>query len=326
MEIHPDIAALRADKALQCSVGSAMDAAHARWLEREDVSELAAALLAYAGGADLTEAAPLARLLSDVERACTFVGELTAHFIKTLRDQPLGEVPLRHASSEGFARLQLLQRGGAVLSLCVYEPTNKTGHAREPQAAQFADCEAHELVLAGGANGYLRRLEFGANGAAEVISRPTHWNAGVAIVSAPRREARQIVAVEQSLLVLQLTRTPSSPLPTVEYSLEDAALIRQSSGDRRASEKFMALGVLGALGDRRALTPMCDFALTKGEDKDARWEALRQVLAMDTGEGMTLLAALAGRTGDALAKPARDLRETLFQSQPALRAPAKEGS
>jgi len=52
--------------------------------------------------------------------------------------------------------------------------------------------------------------------------------------------------------------------------------------------------------------------------RDLRWEALRQMLALDARRGMALLAELAARGGDALAAPSASLLGDLLAAQPDL--------
>ena len=133
------------------------------------------------------------------------------------------------------------------------------------------------------------------------------------------RDVRHVQTVRSSLSVLQLSRTPESAQPSREYRLTDGALIKTTSGDRRASEQVMALGVLGALGQERALPTMIAFALRGGGDADARWEAVRQVLAMHAQKGMHLLDQLSGRASDPLSNPASRLARQLYDQHPQLR-------
>ena len=102
--------------------------------------------------------------------------------------------------------------------------------------------------------------------------------------------------------------------------------MQQSSGDRRASEDVMALGVLGALDYETARGPMREYALDPVRDKDARWEAVRQLLAQDSARGFALLGELAATVDDPLAVPANALREQLVAAEPALRSLEEEAA
>lgn len=310
MIIHPDIAALRSSPASQRSTREAIQAALGEWFAHAETSAVRSDLVKFAAGADLDALDGLGSLLGCHGEAQKFVQILAAHFVAAMRDAPLGEAPFQHRSSEGFSRLQLMREGGAVLSLCTYD---RAPTLAEPEHARFADCEAHEIVIAGKAQCLCHRL--GEN--SELTTRRTDLRAGERIVRRPRRDARQIVAVERPLSVLQLTRTRPRPGPTCEHRLSDGMLVQQSSGDRQASEDVMALGVLGALGEERALPQMREVALDAFRDRDVRWEAVRQVIAMDARAGIALLTELG--PPDPLAVPAKALRDQLCASHPMLR-------
>ncbi len=321
MIIHPAIAKLRSDPASQLCARSSMETTQREWMAQDKTRALDFDLTAYCEGAALAELPALSQALSEIECARDLIHSMIAGFTAALSDEPLGEVPFRHTSSPGFARLQLMQRGGVVLSLCTYEPI-ETGQT--PIAAQFTDCELHELVLAGSAQGHTHRLVESNGRAPRVQTHTQAWSAGDRIAPLARSEARQFENVEQTLLILQLTRTPSRPGPTREIRLSDGVQIREASGDRRASEQVMALGVLGALGKPKSLEPMRDFARNSRNDQHPRWEAVRQVLAMDAGLGFSLLKELSVHAGDPLAGPARSLKQHLETTQPALGTLAME--
>jgi len=287
-----------------------MQAALGKWFARADTSAIRGDLAQFSAGADLATLDALGDLLGCHDTAKNFVQAFAVHFVASLRDAPLGEAPFQHRSSEGFLRLQLMREGRALLSLCTYD---RVSDPAEPDHARFADYEAHEIVIAGEARCMCHRL--GESG--ELTTHRTDLSAGERIVRRPRQDARQIVAVERSLSVLQLTRTRPRPAPTCEHRLSDGKLVQRSSGDRQASEDVMALGVLGALGDGRSVPQMREVALDAFRDRDVRWEAVRQVIAMDARAGIALLTELG--PPDPLAVPAEALRDQLCASHPTLR-------
>ena len=134
-----------------------------------------------------------------------------------------------------------------------------------------------------------------------------------------RCEARQILKVERSHLLLQLTREPERPAPTRLVSLETGETQHTASGDKSASQAVMALSVLGALKTRASLEGMEETARNLAEDQDVRWEALRQALGLDTACGLKLLTELQDGIDDPLAIPAGALSAQLFKAQPELR-------
>jgi hypothetical protein len=82
----------------------------------------------------------------------------------------------------------------------------------------------------------------------------------------------------------------------------------------------MALGVLGAMGAATAIAPIRDFARQDEHDRDARWEAIRQLLALDSAAGVAVLNQLAEESADILSRPAAKLREQLIGAYPQLQA------
>ena len=197
------------------------------------------------------------------------------------------------------------------LSLSTYEPVAST---IEPETAQFVDCERTELIVSGEASGW----HYSVCDRGRVKAERKFWCQGDSIRCHARRESRQFVGVQRSVLLLQLISTPVHPSPTLGYNLADSALVQQSSGDKRASQQVMALGVLGALGNRAAIAPMIAFASDPSHDTTARWEAVRQVLALNASAGLNVLSELSSCQADPLANPARSLHRDLLQRQPEL--------
>ncbi|AWW74200.1 hypothetical protein CD351_07130 [Erythrobacter sp. KY5] len=308
MIVHPAIAKLRSDHALQLCARAEMTSAHDAWLQRSDVRAVDRDIRSYSEGQALEALPTLGGLIGDLARGKAFAHGMIDQFVPALRSQSLGEVPLRHTSTAGFARMQLMKQGGVVLSLCVYEPATAN---RQANWAQFADCELCELVLAGSATGRMHRIVHNGLGQGGIRSTDLNVGEGSFLAPKPRVEARQFEVVHRSLLVLQLTRTRPNPRATRELRLSDGALVREVSADRRASEKMMALGVLGALGMDRTIDPITAFARDLDQDKHARWEAARQLLALDGEAGWLVLNEIAHRPEDPLAQPSRSLMAQL---------------
>lgn len=316
MKVQPEIEALRSDPASQRRCSEAMKASLAAWYDLPEVVGIRSDLAAYSSSGDLDDCGGLRALMSDHSAAQHFVATVCGQFIKTLCEEPLAEVPFRRSSGEGFSRVQLMQSGGAVLSICAFEPDAWAG---EPETVQFVDCSAHEIVIAGSAHGRFYERDRGT-----MKHMDCHWHPGDQIVRRPNLDARHVLRVEQSLLTLQLTRVSQQPGPSCEYQLSDGALVRMSSGDKRASEQVMALAVLGAIGAEDTAEPIAEFARNCGHDADARWEACRQLLALDTQAGFALIYELSRRSDDPIADPSRSLCARLAETHPALRTHQEE--
>lgn len=316
MHMHSEIAALRRDPTSQRRRQIAMETARQDWLESDVAIHIQRDFARFADGEPLADLPALARLISDRSAASLYVDAFVRAFIEIYQREPLGEMPFRQNASEGFARLQLMQANSAMLSLNVYEPVAVTD---DHETAQFHDCELNEIVIAGSGRARIHRRGHCSNKEIKIVSTAHDWHPGSVNILRRNRDARDVLFVDQSLLILQLSRTPSSPLPSFEYRLSDGTLLQQASGDKRASQQLMALSVLGALEHSDAIDPIDTFARNSDQDRDARWEGIRQLLALDSARGFALLTVIAERDEDQLAKPARDLRDQLLTAHPALR-------
>lgn len=326
MHVHPAIAALRGTPASQRrpGIGEADQTQLARpksvrdaWLAEPLVQAVLRGLRSYGAGAPLRECQALSEALFLHNAAATLVDGLFHNLLSVLRDYPLGEAPFRSKVSEGLATVQILESAGAVLSLAAYEPLEG---AQAPDTALFSDREVHEIVLSGKAS-CARHTWIGEG---HLESKALNLSAGDTIALQSQRQARQILNVQTSLLLLQLTREPTRPAPTRQVSLETGTTLRTASGDKSASQSVMALGVLGAIGDYSALPAMEDTALNMSEDPEVRWEAARQRLGLGPKRGLILLGTLARRKDDALCAPAGALMAQVLTAQPELRALIQE--
>ena len=120
--------------------------------------------------------------------------------------------------------------------------------------------------------------------------------------------------------MLQLTREAADPQPSREHALPDGGLIKTISACKRHSQRLMALGVLGALAHRPALDAMEQLALDGAEQRDLRWEALRQLIGLDPARGCAVLTRLAEQPYDSLCEAAAKLHRQLLAAYPALAA------
>lgn len=324
MKVHPAIATLRGAPVSQrrpsltgqstapSENAAAIKAAREAWLARPVPLAVAEGLKRYGEGQCLAGCKALHTLLHDHRAANAFLGSLFERVLPVLRERPMAEAPFHFKVSQGLSTIRLMEGRGATLSLVAYEPLTSVD---APQTALFSDREVHELVLAGSALGVSHNWQ----GEGQLGSTQHRWSHGDTITLHPRSETRQILKVERTLLLLQLTREPVCPAPTRLVALQTGRTIRTASGDKSASQAVMALGVLGALKDHSALDVMERTALHPFEDHDVRWEAVRQTLALDAARGLELLRKLEARIDDPLANPARALMAQLLEAQPELR-------
>lgn len=305
MIVRPAMAGLRSRPAPQPLV----DAALAAWRASPEVAALRGELAAWDRGEALAALPALARLAADHAAGMALAESFTGPLLDALRAEPLAQLPLGHSAAPGIARIRLAGSGGASLALAVFAPRA----LREPRSVLFEDGEAHEMILAGTGTALCHRIGLEGLTRATIRCAP-----GTRLVRRGTNEARQIVEVTRPLLMLQLLREAPTPAPSREIALSDGALLKTISGCKQTSQRMMALGVLGALEHRPALGAMAQLASASGAERDLRWEALRQVLALDSAQGLALLAELAVRAEDALGPPAAQLRRDLIAAHPEL--------
>ncbi|RNJ61927.1 MAG: hypothetical protein EDM03_10475 [Porphyrobacter sp. IPPAS B-1204] len=305
MHIHADMARLREGLPAQ----PLTDAALAQWGTRPDVAGAIAGLGRFAQGAALEDLPALHRLLSDADAASALVGGLVNTLIPAMQAEPLAQVPLGHATAPGAARLRLASHGRAVLTLVAHAPADKA----EPASALFEDGLAHEIVVAGEGSALVHRLGEGG-----LTSRTIALAPGTRLQRGGVEDARQIITVSRPLLMLQLTREAARPRPAREIALANGRLIKTISGCKQTSQQMMALCVLGALRHAGALSAMAGLGCDQAAERDLRWEALRQTLAMDTRSGLELLARLAAGRDDPLQSAAEALQRQLAAACPDL--------
>ncbi len=321
MDTHPAIANLRGNRAAQYLARDRIATAIAQWHKCLEAAQLSEALKQYAGGAALEDCQALHRTLNDVSTARSLIDDWQAIFSSALRDQPLSEMPFRHRVRGPIATIQLCAKGKAALSLCSLP---RGAVLADQEGIIFSGRETCELVVEGRASGVRHRLSE-ASDTATLENEDAAWQAGDTIKSFST-SARSILHIEQSLLVLQVSRAPVSPQAAREFSLQTGRHVRSACGDERTSQKFMALGVLGVLGGGRAALEMANVARNASLDRDLRWEAVRQLLALEPASGMRLLAELRTRSDDPLCMSAAKLAAQLVASQPQLGQFLKEAA
>ncbi|GMN02696.1 HEAT repeat domain-containing protein [Erythrobacter sp. MTPC3] len=317
MHVHPEIAALRTDPASQRCAQDRMREAQADWHRLPQARRISCELAQYGAGQPLSQCPGLTSLLTDLPVAAAFVAEWQSRILGALSREPLGEVPHHYSCSAGLSNIRLMEHGRAALSILAYERRGGS-QTLAPQTALFADRECRELVLAGSGSGTLHHRQGGSTGKGLIASNPAHWKSGNTIELAGADQARQISQVEGSMVLLQLSRTAEKPGPSQELQLDDGEVLQLASGDKSASQRLMALAVLGAAQSEKALPVMRGRALDKAEDADVRWEAVRQTLSIDAARGIALLDILRRDEADPLAGPACDLLDSLIRANPSI--------
>jgi len=313
MHIKPAMEALRSDPAAQRRASRAVGQADDKW--RCDPSSIALEreLARFSSGDMLQDLPQLSQLMRSHAAARELVTAWAKPFLKTLAEEPLAQIPFQHSYSGGFAMMQLAAAGNAALSLVCYEQRREE---RPPEAVHFADCEQHEIVLAGSGSAYRHRICAERRKGATIETELVRLQPGSTLTVESRGTARSIFDVRGHLLMLQLHRQPQDPGPTCDYALSDGTLLHQASGTKRDSQCEMAMAVLGAMGRTDAVPTM--LALSESGTSQLRWEALRHALALETTSGFQRLEEVASDTSDPLSAHAAQVRQQLHATYPQL--------
>lgn len=313
MRIHPAIAALAAEPAPLLGAG---EAAHA-WSADPAVAPAIADLGRFADGAMFDECPALTRLFVSGKQATAFASKAAAAAVEQMRSAPLSLWPWRHFSNGVLHSVTLASAGPASLSLALIDGTAWTA-ARDPAAPDLAAFQPgllHAVVVAGAARGRILRNRAGDSATARIEAEALVLAPGVTVAIDGSREALALDSIAGHLLTLRLYRQPSECAPARQYDVASGALVHQAAGDRADSRAELAMALLRAMGREDAAPAIAALARTGAPA--ARWQALRECLALDSATGFAALLEVAGQPGDPLAAPARALAESLAAQHPA---------
>lgn len=222
-----------------------------------------------------------------------------------LRADPFARPPLRlvGGGDGGAGGLVLADRGAIRLTLQL-RPVAATALA--PAAAVFVPGRAALHVLAdGGASICLHEVtvsaaeeDGGFTSAAAASCRsavPRALQKGETLLLDTARQsftlANGCARSRGDVLLLELAVQPPSCLPIRAYDIASGCLTHVSASRRDSSFRAMALALLRHFG--RADAAALFAAETKAEDFAARWNAMRELVALDPATARPLLAAMA---------------------------------
>ena len=317
MQIDPRIQALCGNPSAQRRAQARVEAAREGWLTSAPVTAALAELSAYGSGESFDEDGCLAAALSSLDKARNLVEPLVAAMAVALREEPLAHVPFRHQKNGGTSIMQLANRGRAALVLLTYDES--CGQASE--TATFSDVERREIVLGGAADLLVARVVREWPDRAAMDLQPRRIEAGDAL-ALTSLQARLQQRVHGRMTVLRVARTPVSPGASRVFRLDDGRLVHRASGERRESQREMAMALLGRMGRADAAPALARQARAGSEH--IRWQALRECLALDTAIGFTELVRMAGDPADPLASAAQALHAQLIETYPQLAAKEAE--
>tara|TARA_B100000378_G_scaffold43987_1_gene32978 strand:+ start:1705 stop:2490 length:786 start_codon:yes stop_codon:yes gene_type:complete len=231
-----------------------------------------------------------------------------AEMMSGWRENPLAHMPFRHSLSGGVGAIELHRVGPVTLSVLVIDPAGIT----PAQAIAFTDCERHEVVLAGRGRAFV--YSFAEDGPPS--GRPLDL-CPAARFCGNSNHSRAIVELDEPLVLLRLAREPEHPAPTRQVEIATGQIIHRASASPAEGRAELAAGLLGAMGRTDAAPALARYACGQAGE-GARWQALRNALALDTRMGFAALCQIADDVSDPIAADAAALRHSLCTSYPQL--------
>ena len=312
MRIDQELSALRSSPQPMRAAQAVLEQARDEWIAQVAEGRLVPELALYASGEALASLPALSHLMTNLAAAQSLADSLTAAMIPAMRSKPFALVPFRHQSTRYHCIVELARSGTAALSLMVYW---RRGAGRS-ETVCFTSGERREICLRGKAEARELGLVASDSAVATLTDQAFTINSGWAAGYDNAHATKLVEQVASPMVILRLARDALCPMPAREYRIEDGALVHQSAADRIDSRREMALAVLGSMGRRDALPAM--LAASSSGPPHVRWEAVRQMLALDTATGFRALSTMADDPADELSAPAQQLRSALMRSHPAL--------
>ncbi len=315
MRIDPVLGELRSDPNPQFLAQRAVEQARDAWFARPDIAAILEDLSAYGAGQTLVSCTALETLMASPNKAKAVVAALMHSMGTVLREYPIAQIPFRHQFQGGTSVLQLAETGRASLSLLTYQDMPEA--AAEPtKSLCFSGGERHEIYLAGKAQVETYEVVHEDQQGADLDWSKVTVQAGDLLDFVGANVTRLVRNVAGRLVVLRLGRSPANPLPAREFSIPEGRLLHRASGDRKESQEEMAMALLCRM-QRTDVVPALEKVAFDGSGH-LRWEALRSVLALDTGRGFNALQQIACDERDPLSPAAGALRAQLLESYPQL--------
>jgi hypothetical protein len=293
------------------------------WAERGAGLVLAGEMDRFGTGDALEQCALLGAMVRS-DAATDLLGELFGQRIAALRSAPLAPSPWRHFTNGVLHSVTLATSGHASLSLALIDGPAWT-RARDPGASAlvaFQPGELHSRVLQGHGRARVIRNRSDDPARARFEVRPLKLQPGASYRIDGAREALAFDTIEGALVTLRLHRRPETRQTARQYDTESGGLVHQAAGDQRDSRAEMTMALLRAMG-RSDAAPTVALLAREGEP-GARWQALRECLALDTKVGLGEVARVATAFGDPLRCAARALLDSLAARHPEIAAARQE--
>jgi hypothetical protein len=323
MKLRPELQALRCDDAPQRLVQARLAEATLGWAQASGLAKAEAELARLSAGAELEDLPTLAGLFTPGDPAARDLVEgLVEVQAAQLRDQPLGQVTLRHSIDEATSVLSLARSGTAALTLQAVDGAALARRERV-QTAGFSPTETWSRVIAGKADAEIVRIVSERPGGAELRCEPVQLMPETISHRLGASEVLQLRSIPTSLVTLTLQRRIGEGAVRREFLLSDGTLVHQAAGSPRDSRIELSLALLGRMG-RSDAAPLLAVMAEEEAALSLRWQALRECLGLDTATGFATLERIARREADPLAAAAGALRAQLLETYPQLADVARE--
>ena len=288
------------------------------WSDDPAVAPLLAELGRYGAGGQLSECPGLLSLIAAGADGTGFARRAAAVAVRHSRAEPLALWPWRHFSNGVLHSVTIAAEGDASLSLAVVDgaPWRAARDPLAPDLAAFQPGTLHAVVVGGTAQGRVLRNRSDDPARAQIESHPIAFVAGAAFTIEGEREALALDAIDGLLMTLRLYRRPRGNAPARQYDVASGALVHQAAGEQGDSRAELMMALLRAMERSDAAPALAELA--RSGAPPARWQALRECLALDSGAGFVALVEVAAQADDPLCAPARSLVETLAAQHPAL--------
>lgn len=287
----------RRDEARRQRRHAAAIALDAAWRARDlALRGLLAAMRAQEAATPAAAIAALAPWLADIGWLRARLGEA----LGLLAADAFARPPLRPVGGGVLGGL-LLAEAGAIRLTLLLRPFDAAVHEAAPTALFVPGRSVTRILADGGAMLRFHRVAvsaaeeagaFTAAGASPCRSTdPRLLRAGETIRLDSARETFGLSGGSGDVLMLQLAIQPPSTLPIRAYDVASGRLVHVSASRRDSSFRQMALALLRAM--RRTDAAPLFAAEAASEDFAARWNAMRELIALDPAAARSPLARMA---------------------------------
>lgn len=311
MTLREPLAALRRDDGEWRAGQAALEQAVEAWRSDPSMAAVLAAMERFAAGETLEQCRALAALFDpDGGAAALLVDRFVAGTLLALDAHPLGQMPLPYAPGEVVAMLVLARCGSASLTLSCFDGSElaRTGPRT---TVVFEPVESWSRVVAGSGQGELLSCASvpGSEGVS-LHSRPLVLDCNSVHHRTGTHEKLHVRAVGTSMLVLRLQRAIGGVPIVREYALSDGRLVHRAAFDASDSQLELAMATLRAMGRHDGVAGMRAIALGRGE-LSLRWQALRELLALDLEAGLGAICEIEAAPDDPLVAQVGALRSAV---------------